>query len=182
MGKAGRPITASPFPPITAPRGIPQDKSTTSRPRRPWACSAHGSTTCGLMRLFSPGATSSWIAAASSLASSHPPPAPRVPPTWRAPTPSTPSSKTTPATASASYLDAANAIHLQQPDHTSHRICEFLLPGGRQSHPSPAARSHQPSYELEPKGRYRLRNVTKSRHRPYRSPPTCTLHNYYRPS
>ena len=30
-GKARRPITASPFPPITAPRGIPQDKS----PRNP---------------------------------------------------------------------------------------------------------------------------------------------------
>ena len=52
--------------------------TTTSRPRRPWACFAQGSAACGVMRPFSPGATSPWIAAASSLAYSHPPPAPRV--------------------------------------------------------------------------------------------------------
>jgi len=40
---------------------------TTSRPRRPWACSAQGPAACGAMRPFSPGATSYWIAAASSL-------------------------------------------------------------------------------------------------------------------
>ena len=42
------------------------------------------------------------------------------------------------------YPEAANAIRPQQPDHTSHRVCEFLLPGGRQRHPSRAARPHQP--------------------------------------
>jgi len=36
------------------------------------------SAACGAMRPFSPGATSSWIAAASPLACSHPPPSPRV--------------------------------------------------------------------------------------------------------
>ena len=52
--------------------------TTTSRPKRSLACSAQGSAACGAMRPFSPGATSSWIAAASSLVRSHPPPAPRV--------------------------------------------------------------------------------------------------------
>ena len=52
--------------------------TTTSRPRRPLACSAQGSAACGVMQPFLPGATSSWIAAASSLACSHPPPAPHV--------------------------------------------------------------------------------------------------------
>ena len=45
---------------------------------RPEACSAQGSVAYGAMRPFSPGATSSWTGAASSLASSRPPPAPRV--------------------------------------------------------------------------------------------------------
>ena len=52
--------------------------TTTSGPRRPWACSAQGSAACGVMRPFSPGATPPWIAAAGLLACSHPPPAPRV--------------------------------------------------------------------------------------------------------
>ena len=53
--------------------------TTTSRPRRPLACSAQGTAARGVTRPFSPGATSSWIAAASSLACSrHPPPAPRM--------------------------------------------------------------------------------------------------------
>ena len=64
----------------------------------------------------------------------------RPSPTWRPPR--HPSAKS-------SYLEAANVIHPQQPDHTSHRICEFLLPGGRQRHPSRAARAHQPQC-LEP--------------------------------
>ena len=52
--------------------------TTTSRPRRPLVCSAQGSLACGAMRLFSPGATSSWTGAASLLACSRLPPAPRV--------------------------------------------------------------------------------------------------------
>ena len=52
--------------------------TTTSRPRRPLACSALGSAACRVMQPFSPGATSSWIAAASSLACSRPPPVPHV--------------------------------------------------------------------------------------------------------
>ena len=51
---------------------------TTSRPRRPLACSAQGPVACGVMRPFSPGAASSWTGAASSLACSRPPPAPRA--------------------------------------------------------------------------------------------------------
>jgi len=38
--------------------------TTTSRQRRPWASTAQGSAARGLMRPFSPGATSFWIAAA----------------------------------------------------------------------------------------------------------------------
>ena len=52
--------------------------TTRSRPRRSLACSALGSVACGVMRQFSPGATSSRTGAASSLVCSHPPPAPRV--------------------------------------------------------------------------------------------------------
>jgi len=52
--------------------------TTTSRPRRPLACSAQGSAACEVMRPFSPGAALSWIASKCSLACSHPPPAPRV--------------------------------------------------------------------------------------------------------
>ena len=74
----------------------------------------------------------------------------RIPPTWRPPRhPS----------ANPSYLEVANVINPQQPDHTSHRVCEFLLPGGCRRHPSRAARSHQPLClkplpfpELEPEG------------------------------
>jgi len=156
----------------------------------------------------------------------------RISPTWRPPR--HPSANT-------SYLEAASVIHPQQPDHTSHRVCEFLLPGGRQRHPSRAARSHQPlcleplpfpelepdgclrplpfpghepggcleplpfpklnpedvlnlcpSQSLNPKGALNLcpsqswnppvvtvSGTSKSRHRPYRSPPTNSLHNYY---
>ena len=48
----------------------------------------------------------------------------RVPPTWRLPTPPILSSQITQATASAntSYLEAANVIHPEQPDHTSHYV------------------------------------------------------------
>ena len=42
--------------------------TTTSRPRRPLAYSGQGPAACGVMRPFSPGATSSWTGAASSLA------------------------------------------------------------------------------------------------------------------
>ena len=52
--------------------------TTTSRPRRPLACSAQVSAASEVMRPFSPGATSSWTEAASSMAFSRPPPAPRV--------------------------------------------------------------------------------------------------------
>ena len=167
----------------------------------------------------------------------------RAPPTWRLPTPSILSSQITPATASekSSYLEAANVINPQQPDHTSHRVCEFLLPGGCRRHPSRAARSHQPlcleplpfpelepdgclrplpfpghepggcleplpfpklnpedvlnlcpSQSLNPKGALNLcpsqswnppvvtvSGTSKSRRRPYWSPPMSTLYNYY---
>ena len=42
------------------------------------ALGMQGIVACGAMRIFSPGATSSWTGAASSLACSLPPPAPRV--------------------------------------------------------------------------------------------------------
>ena len=73
--------------------------STASRPRRPRACFAQGSAACGVMRPFSAGATSSWAGTASSVACSHPPPAPRVRMatpiiTFRTTTSSTPSPRT----------------------------------------------------------------------------------------
>jgi len=52
--------------------------TTSSRPRRPFACSAPGFGACGVMRPFYPGATSSWTGAESSLACSRPPLAPRA--------------------------------------------------------------------------------------------------------
>jgi len=50
------------------------------RPRacRVLACCAQGPVVCGIMHSFSPEATSSWSGAASSLACSRLPPAPRV--------------------------------------------------------------------------------------------------------
>ena len=79
--------------------------TTTSRPRRPWACFAQVSAACGVMRPFSPRATLSWIAAASSLACSHPPPAPRA----RVATPVLTSRTTTSSTPSPRTQDAVFA-------------------------------------------------------------------------
>jgi len=52
--------------------------TTASHQRMPLSCSGEGSVACGAARPFSPGATSSWTGAASSLVCSRPPPAPRA--------------------------------------------------------------------------------------------------------
>jgi len=63
---------------LHAPAFLPQPKSRHHPDARPLTCAAQGPAARGVMRPFSPGATSPWIAAASLLACSHPPLAPRV--------------------------------------------------------------------------------------------------------
>jgi len=101
----------------------------------------------------------------------------RAPPTWRLPTPSILSSQITPATASekSSYLEAANAIHPEQPDRTSHYVCS-LCPS--QSLNPKDVLNLCPSQSLNPPA-VTVSGTSKSRYRPYRSPPTSTLHSYY---
>ena len=70
--------------------------------RRPLPYPAQGSAACGVVRPFSPGATSSWTGAESSLARSRPPPAPLV----RVATPVLTSRNTTPSKLSPPRPDA----------------------------------------------------------------------------